>query len=188
MADFRTAYQIVMTNEGGYANNPTDRGGETWRGIARKIFPTWSGWVFVDAAKQQANFPSNLAANDQLQKLVLAFYKENFWNKLNLDLVNNQKIANELFDTGVNMGSGVAGTFLQRVLNVSNRGGKDYPDLTVDGTVGQKTIAVLNGHKRIEEVYKGLNCLQGAKYIGICESNPSQEIFYRSWYSRVFEG
>jgi lysozyme family protein len=187
MADFKTAYQIVMTNEGGYANNKSDRGGETYKGVSRKNFSTWQGWPIIDAAKTKFNFPHSLAAIEELQKMVLSFYKENFWNRLNLDLVNDQKLANELFDTGVNMGTGVASLFLQRVLNVSNRNGQDYPDIALDGIVGHKTIESVNNHKRPNDLFKALNCLQGAKYISICEANPSQEIFFRSWFSRVFE-
>jgi lysozyme family protein len=173
-----------MAHEGGYANHVNDTGGETWKGIARKKHPDWPGWVLVDKAKQ-GDFPANLHSIAGLQDLVESFYKVKFWDHLKLDQVNNQKIANELFDTSVNMGQGVAALFLQRSLNVSNRNGKDYPDLQVDGNIGPVTITTLNGHPRQEQVYKLLNALQGAKYIGICEANPSQEIFLTSWLSRV---
>ena len=62
MAQFEPAFEKTMKFEGGYANNPADRGGETYRGIARKIWPGWNGWPLVDAAKQKAGFPGNLAA------------------------------------------------------------------------------------------------------------------------------
>lgn len=39
MADFDKAHLEVMGNEGGYANNPVDAGGETYKGIARKFWP-----------------------------------------------------------------------------------------------------------------------------------------------------
>lgn len=187
MADFKIAYDLTMKAEGGYANNKLDSGGETIYGISRKNFPTWSGWDIVDAAKNLPNFPQSLYTNEELTRKKLEFYKDNFWNKLNLSNLNNQSIANELFDTAVNMGTGVAGLFLQRCLNVSNRGGKDYPDLQLDGNIGMKTILAMNSHPKPNNVLKALNCLQGAKYIAICEANPSQEIFFNSWFSRVFE-
>jgi lysozyme family protein len=184
MADFKTAYKITMAHEGGWSNHVNDTGGETWKGIARKKHPDWPGWQLVDRAKT-GNFPANLASYPNLQTLVEMFYKVKFWDYLKLDLVNNQKIANELFDTAVNMGQGVAALFLQRSLNVSNRNGKDYAELQVDGNIGPVTISTLNNHPRQEQVLKLLNTLQGAKYIGICEANPSQEIFLNSWLSRV---
>lgn len=184
MADFKTAYKITMTHEGGYANNPADTGGETWKGIARKKHPDWQGWQLIDKAKH-GDFPANLYSIPNLQNLVESFYKVKFWDYLKLDQVNNQKIANELFDTSVNMGQGIAALFLQRSLNVSNRNGKDYAELQVDGNIGPVTIATLNNHPRPEQVLKLLNTLQGARYISICEANPSQEIFLNSWLSRV---
>jgi lysozyme family protein len=130
-------------------------------------------------------FPANLLESTALQNLVETFYKVKFWDYLKLDQINNQKIANELFDTSVNMGQGIAALFLQRTLNVSNRNGKDYAELQIDGNIGPITINTLNNHPRQEQVLKLLNTLQGARYIGICEANPSQEIFLTSWLSRV---
>lgn len=186
MANFQTAYSVVRQNEGGYANNKKDRGGETYKGIARNSFPAWAGWRIVDYYKDHVkNFEASLEKDKPLQELVLQFYQDNFWKRLSLDSVTDQRIATELFDTGVNMGTGIAATFLQRVLNVSNREGREYPDLLVDGDLGPKTITILNHHPRPSEVLKALNCLQGARYIAICEANPSQEVFFQAWMSRV---
>lgn len=184
MADFKTAYNITMAHEGGYANNPADTGGETWKGIARKKHPDWPGWTLIDKAKH-GDFPANLNSVPNLQYFVEQFYKVKFWDYLKLDQINNQKIANELFDTSVNMGQGIAALFLQRSLNVSNRNGKDYPDLQVDGAIGAITVNAVNNHPRPDQLFKLINTLQGARYIGICEANPTQEIFLTSWLSRV---
>lgn len=185
MADFDSADKIIRSHEGGYANNPKDRGGETYRGIARKIWPGWSGWALIDGYKKHADFPNVLDTDPVLQKLVRAFYKENFWNALNLDQVNDQSMATELYDTSVNMGVGVAAIFLQRVLNATNRVAKDYPDIVVDGKVGANTIAILNKHPRPKEVFKLFNCLKGSRYMDIVEHNTSQEIFMTSWAGRI---
>lgn len=185
MADFKTAYKITMAHEGGYANNPNDSGGETWKGIARKKHPDWPYWATIDHYKQKPDFPANLVDAPGLQQGVELFYKIKFWDYLKLDQIGNQKIANELFDTAVNMGQGIAALFIQRSLNVSNRNGKDYPDLQIDGNVGSITVNAVNNHPRPDQLLKLLNTLQGAKYIGICEANPSQEIFLNSWLSRV---
>jgi lysozyme family protein len=185
MADFRTAYNIVRQNEGGYANNKADRGGETYKGIARKFWGQWSGWKIIDSISKDSGFEAALEKNQDLQSAVLAFYKQNFWNELRLDDVQDQSIANELFDTAVNMSVNTAGEFLQRTLNVLNNNGKSYDDLLVDGKIGAKTIQTLNAHKSPARVLKVLNVLQGAKYVGICEHDPSQEVFMASWMSRV---
>jgi lysozyme family protein len=189
MADFKIAYAITAKVEGGYANNPHDAGGETYKGIARKMHPTWKGWAIIDAIKRKVGTSAlsidKAAEQDPvLQGLVLSFYKDNYWNTMSLDSLNDQKMANELYDTGVNMGLSVSGKFFQRVLNISSKTG-----LTVDGKIGPKTVGLFNQLKDSDKymVWKFFNCLQGEKYISICEARPSQEIFLRSWASRVFE-
>ncbi len=73
MADFDIAYRLTMKHEGGYANNKADRGGETYRGIARKFWSGWIGWPLVDDAKKQPGFPKSLDENLLLQAHVKAF-------------------------------------------------------------------------------------------------------------------
>ena len=189
MATFEIAYAMTAQNEGGWADNPKDRGGPTWAGIARNMQPSWIGWAIVDRLRKQGNFPACLGKSAELKTAVLSFYKHSFWDALLLDDLQEQRTANELFDTAVNMGTGRAALFFQRVLNVVNRSGALFPDLALDGRIGGKTIAAFNCLTESEKnmVWKLLNCLQGEKYISICEANPSQEIFMRSWTSRVFE-
>jgi lysozyme family protein len=115
----------------------------------------------------------------------LDFYRSEFWNVLALDFINNQIIATELFDTGVNMGTGVASLFLQKVLNVTNNNAKDYPDIREDAKVGPLTVGYLNTHKRPADVLKLLNCLQGSRYVDIARSRPANENFMHGWLSRV---
>lgn len=189
MANFNTAYAKTAQIEGGYANHPKDTGGETWKGIARKKQPNWIGWTIVDRLRKQANFPANLSKSAELQVAVLSLYKQSFWDTLRLDDLQDQRTADELYDTAVNMGTGRAALFFQRVLNTVNRGGTLFPDLVLDGQIGARTISAFNNLNLSDKtmVWKLLNCLQGEKYISICEANPSQEVFMRSWASRVFE-
>lgn len=187
MADFNTGYKITAKVEGGYANDPRDKGGETYKGIARKIDSSWKGWSYIDAIKNKlsaSTIDEEAAKNATLQQLVLSYYKVNYWDSLYLDNINDQKMANELYDTGVNMGIGTAARFFQRVLKVATK-----TDLAIDGKIGRNTANLFNQLKDSDKymVWKLFNCLQGEKYIAICEANPSQEIFLRSWASRVFE-
>ncbi|MDX2189374.1 MAG: glycosyl hydrolase 108 family protein [Bacteroidota bacterium] len=75
MATFEQALTKVLKNEGGYANNPSDPGGETYKGIARKIFGKWDGWVNIDAKKRNPNFRNLLESDPDLQAKVKHFYK-----------------------------------------------------------------------------------------------------------------
>ena len=90
---FETAYKQTKKFEGGYVNDPVDRGGETFRGISRNNHPGWPGWPFIDGAKAEAwslgcSSPNALAGfidsrfqgDAVMDKLVRDFYKANFWD------------------------------------------------------------------------------------------------------------
>lgn len=185
MADFKSAFLKSMHHEGAYSNNPTDRGGETYKGIARNKNRAWDGWRIIDGYKSMADFEKELDSDTGLQLLVDVFYKLNYWDALSLDDVINQEIADELFDTCINMGTGTAAKFLQAALNLLNRNGKNYPDLKVDGKVGNTTIKTLNAFQNPKAILKTLNGLQFGRYVDICQADPTQEIFFNGWLNRV---
>ena len=101
--------------------------------------------------------------------------------------IHAPSLAAELFDTGINMGTGTATAFLQRALNALNREGRDYADLTVDRQIGPSTLAALQAFLRKRGtggeavLLKAVEALQGAHYINIAEARPSQEAFVYGW-------
>jgi len=191
MADFKTAYSKTMGHEGGYTHDPDDVGGETYKGIARKYNGDWDGWVTIDECKKMVScdkFPECLDDKDDLQDSVHSFYKEKYWDVNKLDSISSQAVAEEMFDTGVNMGVGRAAKFLQTSLNYLNRNGSLYNDLTVDGAIGGASLGALNkilsgGDEKI--LLTMLNVLQGNHYMEYMNKSPSQEKFARGWFKRV---
>lgn len=188
MAIFTKAYSLTMGHEGGYAKDADDLGGETYRGIARKFNPGWIGWMKIDKAKRSRGFPKSLDQDATLQADVRAFYKQHYWDKFQGDAIPDQAIANELFDTGVNLGIARAVGFLQRGLNVLNRNEKLYSDLVPDGLFGPKTLAAVRTYLKKDKpelLLKILNVLQGMHYIDFMTKSPIQEKYARGWFTRV---
>lgn len=127
MADFNKAFTKVCKKEGGYVNNPNDRGGETYMGICRKNFPKNYMWEIIDTIKTKVNNVvskiNELAKNNSsLTTQVRSIYKMNYWDKLNLDEVKSQKIAEMAFDDAVNRGCVAAIKTLQRVAKMPETG------------------------------------------------------------------
>lgn len=193
MADFKKAQALTSEIEGGYANDPDDLGGETYRGVARKSWPNWPGWSIIDKVK--AETPKELLSNKYLtarlsqdaglQIMVESFYKTNFWDKARLDEIESQDIANEVYDSGVNFGPGKVVRWLQEAYNLSTTGA----DIAVDGLVGSKpvsqTISAVNAHPDVKLLYKTLNVIQGAAYIEAIRNKASQGKYFRGWFKRV---
>jgi lysozyme family protein len=185
MADFKLAYFKTMGHEGGYVNNVHDRGGETYKGIARKMNPSWEGWPLIDSYKKAADFKRLMERDEFLENLVRLFYKSNYWDPIGLDQIKFQSIAEELFDTAVNMGVSIAIKFLQEALNLLNRNQKDFKDISVDGALGSKTLESFLAYPNQTAMLKTLNGLQFTRYRNICSSDPSQEVFFHGWLNRV---
>ncbi len=184
--DFQISFNKSMSAEGFISNNKSDKGGFTYKGISHVMHPAWPGWKIIDAAVAAGN-TSQLKNNEQLNKFVEDFYLSEFWNKIKGDALPSQLIANELFDSSINLGVSVASEFLQKTINLLNRNGSLYPDIKVDGIIGSQTLAALNkciaanGEKL---VFNLLNFYQAKRYIEIMERDGTQEIFI-GWFSRI---
>jgi lysozyme family protein len=184
MADFLVSYQITMSHEGGWVNHPNDRGQETYKGIARRFWPNWEGWKIIDDLKSK-NRLNETRTNARLEELVKSFYKREFWDSNRTGEINDQNVANEIFDSSVNLGREFTARLVQRALNLLNRNGKDFPDLLVDGKIGPATIRTINNYRRGKFLFNALNGLQFVRYLEICERNPTQEEFFHGWLARV---
>ena len=123
MADFTKALTKILKNEGGYVHDPNDRGGETYKGISRKYHSTNYMWTLIDRYKDECGginnkFKQKLAADKQITAEVEKIYKNGYWNPFNLDVIRNQKVAEQIFDDAVNRGVGAACKLCCVLLNV----------------------------------------------------------------------
>lgn len=114
MAIFEKSINKTLLNEGGYINDPSDKGGETKFGISKRAYPD------VDI--------KNLTTDDAKE-----IYKRDYWDSLRADSINSQKVAFELFDTAVNMGVRTSSKLIQGCADV-------HPD----GIIGNITLQKIN--------------------------------------------
>lgn len=164
----------VIDREGGYVNHPADRGGPTRWGVTEAVARA-QGY-----AGPMRDLPRAEAAN---------IYRRIYWLRPAFDRVAARapRIAAELFDTGVNMGTAIATGFLQRALNALNRTARDYPDIMVDRAIGPRTLSALDGFLKARGkggetvLLRAMEALQGERYIALAERRPSQEAFLYGW-------
>ncbi len=161
----------VIEREGGYIDDPSDSGGETNYGVT------------VAVARGAGYFG---AMRDLPRSVAFDIYVERFWVTVNGDGLQmlSPDIAEEVVDTGVNMGPGRAARFLQRALNVFNQRGNLYDDITVDGQIGAATLTALRYYLQKREgaiLLLALNCLQAAAYIDLAERREKDEKFIYGW-------
>lgn len=173
MADFNIAYQKVLTHEGGYVHDPDDPGGETYRGVARKSWSKWEGWDIVDMLKSQQGFPSNLDRHSGLQDMIRVFYQNNFWDKVKGDDINDQDVANSIFDFGVNAGVRTSSALAQAVIEAKE-----------DGVIGPKTLAKLNAFDA-DHFLASFTVAKIARYVSIIKRRPTSRKYLYGWVRRA---
>lgn len=178
------AIKLTLGHEGGYSNNPADRGGETYMGISRVNWPDWEGWSVIDEVKatKPANLDKALKAVPGLDARVEAFYRANFW-PLWMDNLP-PALAIEVFDAGVNHGVSRAAKFLQHSINLLNSAEQITKDIDEDGKPGPGTMAAFDAvvkKRGFDLVLKTYKLLRGKLFIELCEKDPRQEIFLAGW-------
>jgi len=114
---FETAFNLVIQKEGGYVNDPYDRGGETKYGISKRSYP------YLDIK------------NLTLQQAKEIYYRD-YWIPSKAYLLPPQ-LAIMHFDTAVNTGIKTANKILQKALN------RQGFNLVVDGIIGPKTLSAV---------------------------------------------
>ncbi|HEX9173862.1 MAG TPA: glycosyl hydrolase 108 family protein [Telluria sp.] len=164
----------LIGREGRYTNHPSDRGGPTC-------------WGITEAVARKHGYAGLM--RDLQRAMAVHIYRAEYFVGPGFDNVYalSQPIAEEMFDTGVNMGAGLPGPWLQRILNALNNHGKDYPEIGVDGKLGPATMAALRsflnrrGADGETVILRALNCLQGVRYLDITEKREQNEDFYFGW-------
>lgn len=172
--DLDALIEALIEREGGYVDHPADRGGPTRWGITERV-----------ARAQGYRGDMRDLPRDEAARI----YRRIYWTRPRFDDVAERApaAAAELFDTGVNMGPGVAAGFLQRALNALNRGERDYADIGVDGRIGPRTLAALDayldfrGAEGEAVLVKALEVLQGERYLSLAERRPANEAFLYGW-------
>lgn len=168
--EFNNPYDILHKNEG--------ESGYTFSGIYESANANWKGW---DVIKRYIKVRRNLrkasfdAYKDEvLRGLTKEFYKTAFWEKMRLDELKNERIADLIFKFAVNTGIKRAVRYAQLAA-----------DVRIDGIVGINTLKALNSidtaifEKRYKNSFKRF-------YEKLARNNPDKySKFLKGWQNRV---
>lgn len=162
---------IVAKWEGGYVNDPIDKGGATNMGV------TVGAWKLLGYDKNGDGIINN-ADMKLLSKDDFKFVLRKYWDKWQADKIKNQSIANILVDWY--WGSGKWGIVIpQRLLGFSKE--------NCDGIVGEQTLKRLNAEidKDAEALFDKIFAARVKFLDDIVKNNPSQKRFIKGWKNRL---
>jgi lysozyme family protein len=159
LSDFRPAFEFMIRHEGGYVNDPNDAGGETKWGVSKRSYPD------LDIA--------SLTQEDAAQ-----IYQRDFWQPQPYCHIDDQRIANKVFDMSVNMGSHQAHVLLQRAVNGCGQ------KVVADGVLGPLTLTAVNLASP-DALLDELREHMGKFYYELAARRPSNQKFLNGWMNRA---
>lgn len=170
-SNFNDLVGKILEAEGGFVNHPNDTGKATNRGIS---WATWGRTAKSILGKE----PTLGNLKDLTEGEAAQIYKQEYWDKMNLDSIEDKSLQHIIFDGGVNHGIGTSTRMVQKSINAL--GGQ----VKVDGALGPKTAEAVNKLDP-EALFNQIKERRYAHYDKIIEEKPDQAIFRNGWYKRV---
>lgn len=165
MADYKLLVPFIRKWEGGFVNDPYDKGGATNAGVTIATYRTY---------RKQKGYATTSV--DDLKRMTSVEWQEIFktlyWDRWRADYILSQSVADILVDWV--WASGVWGIKIpQRLLGV-----------TTDGVVGPVTLETLN---RLEarQTFDTIKSARVQFIDDICRRTPTNERFRRGWINRL---
>lgn len=166
MSRFKFCLSAVFAFEGGYVNDPTDRGGATNKGITQSTFDAWQ-----DARKLPRRSVIGISDIE-----VAAIYHQSYWTPCHgddlhppLDLV--------VFDAAVQHGPARAIKWLQAVVGAA-----------IDGMCGDRTLCAVNDYllrNHMPDLIDAYQDTRAAFYQAIIARDPTQKKYQKGWANRM---
>lgn len=161
MADFQKYAPKLLRIEGGFVNNPYDRGGITNCGVTIQTYRDYCG--------QDKTIKDLQNMSHGTWKRIM---KDLYWDKVRGDEIENQSLAEIIADWCVN--SGLAGV----------RKVQEVVGCKPDGIVGPVTLSLINSSEA-EQLHERIWKARQQFYINIVKRNPRQKVFMNGWMNRL---
>ena len=163
---FDDCLKFVLQWEGGYVNDPHDRGGATNKGVTQAAYNEWRERKLYDKRSVR-----DIEAGEVMQ-----IYLEQYWKPARCPAMDSP-MSLVMFDSSVNHGVGRAVKFLQSVLGVEQ-----------DGHFGPQTMAAyddIEAAHGTKFIAHAVLTRREAFYRQIVERDPSQKRFLNGWLNRL---
>ena len=166
---FAHALSFVLVREGGYVNDPTDKGGETNLGISDLRDGLADGKTDIDGDGKP-----DVKIKDLTAEQAGLIYQRDYWQAAKCDLWPDG-ISLFVFDSAVQHGAKKAIQLLQDAVGV-----------TSDGVAGPKTVSAVTSADA-EWLLTRCFLRRSRYYADIIKSNSSQGKYLNGWFNRLDE-
>lgn len=157
MANFNDAIGKTLAREGGsrFTDVASDKGGATKFGISQAAYP-------------------NVDIRNLTEQQARDIYKRDYWDRVRGDDINSQIVAENIFDTAVNMGVRTTSRFVQTLLDI----------LPADGIIGSGSLSVINQQDE-KQFLANFTLVKIGYYAQLCNKDTTQTKFLLGWINRA---
>lgn len=174
-AKFAKISKIILQHEGGFVNDPQDRGGATNKGIAWR---TWQAYAQQDLGV--APTLANLKVISDAQAELI--YRKHYWEPKGFCQIQHDRVGLMVYDWSIT--SGGAGKAIQNLLRR-----QFAQQLTLDGIIGPQTIAALNAVADQQILLMAITKIRRDYYIALAIDRQGRRTsnykFLKGWLNRV---
>lgn len=161
--NFPAALAKVLVHEGGYVNHPADPGGETNRGVTKRVYDAYRKGKGLKARSVRS------ITTDEVRDI----YDRQYWDAVKGDLLPSG-VDFVVFDGAVNSGPGQSIKWLQRALQPGYAG-------KVDGVIGVATLTALKSTNDVN----GLIDRICNRRLAFLQALRTWKTFRRGWEARI---
>lgn len=182
MASFEKSIKLLefleFSNNDEYILHKNDNeDGLTFYGIYEKYHKDWKAWAII---KRYLEIEPNikkcskiLAGNKELKELAYKKIKAEYWDIMQLDKLESQMIADNLFIFGFHSSPKISTEKAQKILNIK-----------ADGILGQITLKALNSANE-DDFKRDFDKEEVSYYSKIVEKKPQLKKYENGWYNRA---
>ena len=166
MTRFQECLKLVLGSEGGYSNDPEDRGGATNCGITQAVYDAWR------ISRGLGRNPVVGISGDEIEMIYCDYY----WKPSRCQFLPTP-LDYVQFDGAVNHGVGQAAKFLQRALQV-----------VADGSIGPVTLQAVKEEQDAGQIIAVIESIleqRGRFYDSLIAGHPEQGKFGKGWHNRL---
>lgn len=179
MSNFEEAIKVVLRHEGGWVDDPADRGGETNFGISTLIIERegiTNEFLGMPAGPRAPGWLKQLAVEGAVR-----VYRQLFWDKYGYGGIVDQVAGTKVFDCAVNCGPARAHAMAQRAAGLCGA------PCDVDGLLGPNSMKAINASPPRQFVTEYAGQMR-SHYERIIAARPLNEKFRHNWKMRAAWG
>lgn len=163
------AIDALIEREGGFTNDPADRGGPTKYGITQATLARWRGHPVTVEDVQTLEVSE-----------ARAIYEAEYLTGPRIHEIPHPVLRDFVLDIGVMSGPAIAITLLQRCLH-----DEDGQALIADGVIGLNTLHALWGHDDLDHIITALVRLRVIERVDHVQHDPTQLKWLEGWVTRT---